>query len=389
MTLALPRALNQLVASNLAAQSAEQLSLAATPIVAVLALGAGPGDIGLLAAAQTLPFLLMAMPFGLLADRSSRRRLMVAAELLRALSLLGLLVAVISDRLSIALLAGLGFAGATGTVAFSVAAPAVVPALVPRGLLARANGRLELARSLAFAAGPALAGTLVSWAGASAAFVLATMLSVAAIALLARLPDATPTPSAPRHPLLELRDGARLVWQHTLLRPILFTAVAWNIAWFVLQAAYVPYAMRVLGLDSSAVGLTLAGYGVGMVVGALGASRVAAALTPEQSAQWGAFKAEMEKDLVASAAKKQATALRAPLQLTDEQVTRLVPPMAVATQKKVDVLQKLADGGRISIRDKLQAKKGLEAANDELVKAMSAFLSPNQVAAYQAATKKK
>jgi hypothetical protein len=55
----------------------------------------------------------------------------------------------------------------------------------------------------------------------------------------------------------------------------------------------------------------------------------------------------------------------------------------------VDVLQKLAHGGRISIRDKLQAKKGVEAAYEELVKAMSAFLSPNQVEAYQAATRKK
>lgn len=116
---------------------------------------------------------------------------------------------------------------------------------------------------------------------------------------------------------------------------------------------------------------------------------VAAALTPDQLKQWDSFKAELEKDLVASGAKKQAAALRAPLQLTDDQVTRLVPPMTVALQKKLDVLQKLSDGSRITIRDKLQAKKAMEAANDELVKAMSAFLSPNQVAAYQAATKKK
>jgi hypothetical protein len=116
---------------------------------------------------------------------------------------------------------------------------------------------------------------------------------------------------------------------------------------------------------------------------------VAAALTPDQLKQWESFKVELEKDLVASGAKKQAAALRAPLQLTDDQVTRLVPPMTVAVQKKLDVLQKLSDGSRITIRDKLQAKKAMEAANDELVKAMSAFLSPNQVAAYQAATKKK
>jgi len=271
--------LRALVASNLAAQSAEQLSLAAVPIVAVLALGAGPGEIGALATAQTLPFLLLALPFGLWADRSSRRWLMVGCELLRGLSLLVMLVAALAGQLSLELLALLGFIGAVGTVGYSVAAPALLPALVPPAALAQANGRLELARSAAFAAGPALAGALVAWAGASAAFVLATLLSASAVALLWRLHEPARTPAAPRHPLLELRDGALLVWQHALLRPILLTAVAWNIAWFVLQAAYVPYAMRALGLDAGAVGLTLAGYGAGMVAGALLAPRLVAAMS--------------------------------------------------------------------------------------------------------------
>ena len=279
MTTALPAALNKLVASNLAAQSAEQLSLAAVPIVAVLMLGAGPGEIGALATAQTLPFLLLSIPFGLWADRSSRRRLMVAAELLRGLSLLGLLAAVLAGQLSLGLLALLGFVGAVGTVGYSVAAPALLPALVPAAALAQANSRLELARSAAFAAGPALAGALVAWAGASAAFVLATLLSGSAVALLMRLHEPPRTPAAPRHPWLDLRDGALLVWQHALLRPILLTAVAWNIAWFVLQAAYVPYAMRALGLSASAVGLTLACYGAGMVAGALLAPRIVAGLS--------------------------------------------------------------------------------------------------------------
>jgi predicted MFS family arabinose efflux permease len=271
--------LRALVASNLAAQSAEQLSLAAVPIVAVLALGAGPGEIGALATAQTLPFLLLALPFGLWADRSSRRWLMVGCELLRGLSLLVMLVAALAGQLSLELLALLGFIGAVGTVGYSVAAPALLPALVPPAALAQANGRLELARSAAFAAGPALAGALVAWAGASAAFVLATLLSASAVALLWRLHEPARTPAAPRHPLVELRDGALLVWQHALLRPILLTAVAWNIAWFVLQAAYVPYAMRALGLDAGAVGLTLAGYGAGMVAGALLAPRLVAAMS--------------------------------------------------------------------------------------------------------------
>ncbi|MEO7640715.1 MAG: MFS transporter [Ramlibacter sp.] len=274
----LPPAFHRLAWSNLAAQSAEQLSLAAVPLVAVLLLGAGPGEIGLLAALQSLPFLLLSIPLGLLADRVSRRRLMVGAEVLRALSLLALLVMVLRGQLSIAGLALLGFAGAVGTVAFSVSAPALVPALVPREAMAQANGRLELARSAAVAGGPALAGSLVAWAGAPAAFVLAAMLSAGAVVLLLRLAEPARTLAPRRHALLEIRDGGRFVWHHQYLRPMVLCGVVWNISWFVLQAAYVPYAVRVLGLSAQGVGFTLACYGAGMVVGALLAARLVAAM---------------------------------------------------------------------------------------------------------------
>lgn len=287
MTTALPRPFANLAWSNLAAQSAEQLSLAAVPIVAVLALGSGPGDIGMLGVAQTLPFLLLAIPIGLLADRSSRRRLMIVAEGLRALTLFGLLAATATGQLSIPLLAVLGFLGAVGTVGFSVAAPALVPALVPREALAQANGRLELARSAAYAGGPALAGALVAWAGGTTAFLLAAVLSVSAVVLLLRLSEPSRVQPAARHPLLELKDGARFVWNEPLLRPMLLTGIAWNIAWFVLQAVYVPYAVRALGLGASAVGFTLACYGGGMVTGALLARRIVAAMPFGRAIQLG------------------------------------------------------------------------------------------------------
>lgn len=85
----LPAGFTRLVWSNLAAQSAEQIGLAAAPIVAVLALGAGVAGTGALQTAQTLPFVLFAIPAGLLADRRSRRMVMTAAEALRTLSLPG------------------------------------------------------------------------------------------------------------------------------------------------------------------------------------------------------------------------------------------------------------------------------------------------------------
>ena len=112
-------------------------------------------------------------------------------------------------------------------------------------------------------------------------------------------------------------------------------------------------------------------------------------LTPDQAKQWGSFKAELEKDIVQSGAKKQLAAMQPALKLTDEQVTKLQPAMATATQKKIDLLQKLADTGRISMRDKLQAKKAMEGLNAELEKSMSAVMSPDQVAAYKASKEKK
>ena len=260
--------------SNLAAQSAEQIGLAAMPLFAVLALGAGAGETGFLQTAATLPFLLLAIPAGVLADRMPRRRLMASAEAVRAMALVGTLAAAALGQLSLPLLALLAFVGACGTVAYSVAAPALVPSLVPPAGLAAANARLELARTVAFMGGPALAGALVAWSGAVTAFAVAGVLSIGAVFLLAGLREPARPPAPAGHPVRDLREGAAFTFRHELLLPILITQFVFNTAFFVLQAVYVPYAVHRLGLSASGVGLTLAIYGVGMVVGALLAGRV-------------------------------------------------------------------------------------------------------------------
>ena len=274
----LPAAFNRLAWSNLAAQSAEQVGLAAAPIIAVLAFGAGAGATGLLQAAQTLPFVLFAIPAGVLADRTSRRRVMTAAEAVRALSLVGILMLAQLKLLTLPLLAVLGFLGACGTVAYSVAAPALVPMLVPSAALAMANGRLELARTIAFAGGPALAGVLVAWMGGAPAFAVAAALSTCAVFLLAGLHEPARPAAHAGDAVREIRDGAGFVFRHRLLLPVYVTQVVFNTAFFILQAVYVPYAVQRLGLSASTVGATLAAYGVGMIVGALLTPRIIRAL---------------------------------------------------------------------------------------------------------------
>jgi predicted MFS family arabinose efflux permease len=270
----LPPTFNRLAWSNLAAQSAEQVALAAAPIVAVLLLGVGEGQTGLLQTALTLPFILFAIPAGLLADRISRRWLMAGAEALRAAALLAIMGLIWFGWLTLPLLALLGFAAVCGTVAYSVAAPALVPSLVSPDLLPAANARIELARTVAFASGPALGGVLVGWIGAAPAFGFAAALSMIAVVLLSGIYEPTRAPAPRRRPLQDIREGAVFVFQHDLLRPVFITQFIFNIGSFLVLAVFVPYAVRHLGLSATGVGTTLSMYGVGMVVGALLATRL-------------------------------------------------------------------------------------------------------------------
>lgn len=264
----LPPAFKRLAWSNLLAQSAEQVGLATAPLLAVFLLCANTSETALLQTVQSLPFLLLAIPAGLLADRCSRRGVLAVAECLRAFSFGLILLLLARGNLGMAGLAILGFVGATATVAYNVTAPGMVPLLVERSTLAAANSRLELARSIAFTAGPSVAGLFFNALGASFAYSLALILSLAAVNFLRTLPSNAAT-SRKRNILGELSEGLVFTFGNALLRPVVFTAIFFNMSWFLLQAAYVPYAAEKLGLTAFEVGGTLAVYGVGMVSGAL------------------------------------------------------------------------------------------------------------------------
>ncbi|KQU88088.1 MFS transporter [Ensifer sp. Root31] len=265
----LPSAFRRIGWSNLFAQFSEQIALAAAPLAAVLLLGAGPVETGWLQMAQTLPFLLLSIPAGLAVDRASRKALMVGSEVLRGLSLIVIVLLLAFGMLNVPLLAILGFVGAVGTVCYSVAAPALIPSIIPRARLGEANRWLELVRSAAFAAGPALGGALVGWAGAATAYVLATVLSILAALYLVSIPKDNVTSRPLSNPLQDLKEGATFVAQHQFLLPILFTAIFFNTAWVVLMAVYVAYAVQNLSMSATQVGIALGVDGVGMIIGAM------------------------------------------------------------------------------------------------------------------------
>lgn len=269
----MPSGFSRLAWSNLAAQSAEQIALSAAPIVAVLVLGAREVETGLLQTALTLPFLVFALPAGVLADRVPRRLLMAGAEAVRAICLIALVLLLHFNRLTMEFMGLAGFIAVCGTIAFSVAAPSLIPALVPPSALPVANARIELARTVAFTAGPAVGGILVGWIGGQTAFAFAAALSIMAVGFLIGLNE-PPRVIVKRHIIGDILEGASFVFRSPLLAPIFVCQLIYNTSYFLTMAIYVPYAVHDLGLSAAGVGITIGMAGAGMVIGALLAPRV-------------------------------------------------------------------------------------------------------------------
>lgn len=255
--------------SNLFAQFSEQIALAAAPLAAVLLLGAGPSETAWLQTSQTLPFLLLSIPVGLIVDRASRRKLMMGAEMIRAISLIVIFLFLITHTITFNLLAILGFLGAVGTVAYSVATPAYIPTIIPKDKLVAANRWLELTRSVAFAGGPAIGGAIVGYMGASMAYILAIVLSIFAFMMLMFLPEEVIIRRREKHIFHDLAEGVIFIVKNNYLRPVLFAAVFFNTSWFITQGIFVGYAATYLTQNVVHIGFVISLYGAGMVIGAL------------------------------------------------------------------------------------------------------------------------
>ncbi|PZW41318.1 putative MFS family arabinose efflux permease [Humitalea rosea] len=269
----------RLFLANAGAHAADQLALAALPLTAVVALGAGAREVGWLIAAQSAAWLLCSLPAGVLVDHTRRRRLLVAAMLVAAAGAALALTGALGGSL---VLLGLGAAaGSCGTVVFALSAGALVPVLVAPGAMPAANARLELARALVTLAAPLLAGGLVGAGLGAGVYGLAAVAALAAAATAWRLPEGGAPEPATRPALsLLLREGAGFVAAQPLLRAIFLCAVCWNFAFFAWLAGFVPYTVATLGLVAEQIGLAQAGYGAGLLLGAAAAPALLARLAP-------------------------------------------------------------------------------------------------------------
>lgn len=253
--------------SNLCAQFSEQIIIAVLPIIAVLSLNASATETAFIQMINTLPFLLLSIPMGVIADRVSRKKLMIIIEIVRATAIFILFYLTFSGSLSINKIALFGFFIAMGTVIYSVASPALVASFVIKEQLINANRSIEIAKSVAFTAGPALGGILASYLSGGLAFILAFSLSIVSAVFLICLPKEPLLEKSGRNIIQELCDGLIFLIKNKYLMPITITAFVFNLSQYLLLSIFAYYVINNLSFTSFEVGASLSLIGLGMLIG--------------------------------------------------------------------------------------------------------------------------
>lgn len=266
----------RLWAGDTISQFGSTIGMTVIPLLAAGVLNATPFEMGLLAAAGTMAFLLIGLPAGVWVDRMRRKPLMIAMDVVRALLMLSVPVAWWLGVLDLPQLILVSLAVGVCTVFFDVAYQSYLPSLVGREQLVEGNSKLQASLSVAEVSGPAIGGYFAQFLGAANG-VLATGLGYLSSAFfLFRIKAVEPAPERHASPNLrrEVAEGLRFVFDNVTLRMIVACTGTSNFFHGIQNAVMILFLLQVAGLSEGTAGLVLSAGGVGGVVGAAFAHRL-------------------------------------------------------------------------------------------------------------------
>jgi predicted MFS family arabinose efflux permease len=251
----------------------DQISLLAIPLLAVLTLHADAAQMGLLGAAELVPYLLFAVHVGAWAGTRRGRSLLIAADLGRAALLLSIPVAAALSGLSMGLLYAVAFGVGTLAVVFDVAYQTVFAELVDPGDYVVANSFLVGSRSVSIVGGKSAGGLLVAALTAPVAIIVDALSYLGSAIFVSRTPAVDPPLAAKEAG--GIGEGLRFIARTRLLRTTLAACATLNLFNSAFWAMLVLFATKELGLGAGAIGLAL---GIGALGSVLG-SAIAAPLS--------------------------------------------------------------------------------------------------------------
>jgi MFS family permease len=232
----------------------------------------------------TLPWLLFSLVSGALVDRLDRRQVMAVADLFRSVVIWGLGLAVLLDLATLPLVYAAFFLIGLAETFFDNAAITMLPAIVPKTNLDRANGRLFGARIVANELSAPPLGGLLFAAAAAVPFLLSAGVYAAAAALVLMLRGKFRVERVEGAPATTLRteiaEGVRWLWGHRLLRTLALALAVMNVTLASALAIMVLVAQERLGLGSVGYGVLMSAIAVGGIAGSLTAERITAWLGP-------------------------------------------------------------------------------------------------------------
>lgn len=239
-------------------------------------------DIGLMMVARFLPSFIFGSLSGVLADRFSRRSIMIVSDLLRALVVLGFLFVRRADQLWILYL--LTVAQLALSTFFEPAKTAAIPSIVSDRELVTANALSSVTWSVMLTLGAAVGGLITGWFGTDAAFILDALTYVlsAVLILNIRLPSRLRRPKqkltiSRMLGLRETVEGARYVKERSRVLALLLVKPAWGLGGGIitLLAIFGEKIFPVGGSPATGIGVLFAARGIGTAIGPIVARRIA------------------------------------------------------------------------------------------------------------------
>ena len=265
----MPRPFRRLLWAAWTSNTGDGVRNAALPLIAA-SLTMSASTVTAVAAAGTLPFVLLGVVAGTLADREARVPLIVRAHLFRAVVMAALAAMLLIDEMTVVILAVGAFLLGCGEALADSAAPALLPGLVEDESLERANSELETAELVANdLVGPPVGGVLYA-VGASLPFAVDAASFVGSAALVRSIGDDERVEPAPEHRRWreDLREGVTTAWTNPVLRVTGALVLVLQIGNVAAVAPIVLYVTDRLGLDPAAYGLFLAAGSLGGIAGA-------------------------------------------------------------------------------------------------------------------------
>lgn len=249
----------------------------AFPALAVLYLGATPGQVALLAFAATVPALLVSLPAGVLLDRYPLRAVLVTTDLAAAAMVVMIPAAAVFDVLTMPLLYSIALALGSLSVLHTAASMAAVPLLAGPGKLHQANSRFTAVLTTAGVTGSALGTMLVAMAGPARALIadVVTLVVSACCAVRVReLPVPDRARAAKRPMLDEIREGLLYSAKDRVLRPLFLVLTATGIGSGLTTTLLAYHMLTTVRVGTTGLGLVMAAGSLGGLIGALIAPRL-------------------------------------------------------------------------------------------------------------------